>query len=80
MIIEISKLQLDAITADYNHAFARHRQQLSKGLLDSANFFMTYVDCIESTMRYFGFAPVYNRAYDPVTGVDILSGWRRFDM
>lgn len=78
MIIEITKLQLDAITAEYNRAFALHKEKASKGLLDSANRFMIYADCIENTMRKFGFIPVYNHDYDPFTGENFLSGWHRF--
>lgn len=79
MVIEITQNQLDAIKAEYNHAFALHRYQLYKGLLDSANFFMTYVGCIENTMRAFGFVPAYNHSYDHMTGENFLSGWRRIN-
>lgn len=78
MNIEITNDQLDAITADYNRAFAIHKEQVYKGLLDSANRNMIYADCIENTMRKFGFIPVYNRDYDPFTGENFLSGWHRF--
>lgn len=78
MAIEITKDQLDVITSDYNRAFARHKEQAAKGLLDSANRFMVYADCIETTMRKFGFIPAYNHDYDPMTGENFLSGWHRF--
>lgn len=78
MIINITKFQLDAITADYNRAFAKHKEQGAKGLLDSASRFMIYADCIETTMMVFGFIPVYNHSYNPLTGENFLSGWHRF--
>ena len=79
MGIEFSKDVLDAITADYNRAFAQHKHLASKGLLNSANSFMIYVDILESNMRAFGFAPVYNDFYDPMTGENFLSGWKRIN-
>lgn len=78
MVIEITNDQLDAITADYNHAFALHKEQAAKGLLDSANRFMVYADCIETTMRSFGFIPTYNHDYNSLTGENFISGWHRF--
>lgn len=77
MINQITSAQLDVITADYNRAFAQHKQLASKCLLDSANRFMVYADCIESTMRVFGFVPAYNHDYNPLTGENFLSGWHR---
>ena len=79
MFIEITDNALDRITADYNYAFDMHKQALSKGHLDSSSYFLNYIDCIDRTMRNFGFVPVYNRAYDPANGIGILSGWHWID-
>lgn len=78
MAIEITKDQLNAVTVNYNRAFAKHKQLAAKGLLDSANRYMVYADCIETTMRAFGFIPIYNRDYDPCTGENFISGWHMF--
>lgn len=78
MVIEITNDQLDTVTADYNRAFAKHKQLAAKGLLESANSYMVYADCIETTMRAFGFIPIYNRDYDPYTGENFVSGWHMF--
>lgn len=79
MVIEITNDQLNAVTVNYNRAFAKHKQLAARGLLESANSYMVYVDCIETTMRDFGYIPIYNRDYDPYTGENFLSGWHRFD-
>lgn len=75
MAMEITKDQLNIVTVNYNLAFAKHKQLADKGLLESANRYMVYADCIETTMRAFGFIPIYNRDYDPFTGENFISGW-----
>lgn len=78
MISQITKAQLDAVTGDYNRAFALQKQLASKGLIVPANRYMDYVNCIERTMCVLGFIPVYNHEYDPYTGENFISGWKSF--